>query len=302
MLEHCWTSGLTRRGLAPRSPVPTIYLNPPYERTAHLFGADKRKIRQYLTVQNRWPRFLYKYKNLDHDHLRDLIVDSCLYMSSRHQLNDPFDVRSNIDFVDGGVDRRAYLDYLFKQFKTRYKGRKEIAQRLSSPAVIQAELRRHLNNAMDSTGFHSFATDPRSLLMWSHYADSHKGVCLVFETAKDVDTFVHALPVQYSKNFPVVQFTTTVAHDLIRKAFLTKAEEWKYEKERRIVEQKRAGQSLSYKPRALVALILGSKISTSDKEIVLGLLEARRARGYPPVCLLQANCQDSAYAVRINRA
>lgn len=283
------------------TPVPNIYFKPPYERTSHLIGADFRVIRKYLTVKNSWPRFLYKYKNCQPEHLRNLIVDSCFYMSSRHQLNDPFDVSSEVEFIDGGVDRNAYLNYLYKQFRTRHKDRKEIARRLDSPEKIQKEIRRHLREAVDTTGFHSFATCPRNLLLWSHYADSHKGVCLVYETARDLDTFVHALPVKYSKDFPVIQFTTSVDHDLIRKAFLTKSIDWKYENERRIFDPKRAGQSLLYKPQALVGIVLGAKISMEDRGMVMDLIADRNSKGLPSLTIYESVCQNMAYAVKIYR-
>ena len=281
---------------------PIVFINQPYERTLHLTGAETRVIRQFLSVKNKWNRHLYKYKNCNVSHLRNLIVDSCFYLSSRHELNDPFDVRSVVDFIDGGIDRVAYLNKLFTQFKSRHKDRKEISQRLYSPAVIEQEIRNHLNSAVDSTGVHSFATSPRNLLLWSHYADSHKGVCLVYETAKDLNTFVKALPVEYSKYFPVIKYTQDIAGDLIRKAFLTKAIDWKYEKERRIFETKRAGHYMSYSPHALVGLILGAKISPADEAMVQNVLVERESKKHPPLRVYRATCQESAYSVKVFRA
>lgn len=281
---------------------PTVFINSPYERTLHLIGAETRAIRQYLTVQNKWNRHLYKYKSCDVNHLRNLIVDSYFYMSSRHQLNDPFDVRSVVDFIEGGIDRVAYLKKLFKQFKTSHKSRKEISKRLYSPAFIEQEIRHHLNKAVDSTGVHSFAASPRSLLMWSHYAASHKGVCLVYETAKDLDTFVKALPVEYSKYFPVIKYTQDIAGDLIRKAFLTKADAWGYESERRIFEMDRAEQYMFYAPRALVGVILGAKISHADETMIRNLLIERSDRRHPPLRLYRAHCQESSYGVKVYSA
>ncbi len=281
---------------------PIVFINQPYERILHLIGAETRVVRKYLSVDNDWNRHLYKYKDCNVNHLRNLIVDSCFYMSSRHQLNDPFDVRSDLEFVDGGIDRMAYLDRLFKEHKVRYKQRLEISKRLNSPIAIELEIRRLLNISIDSSGFHSFATSPRNLLMWSHYAQSHSGVCLMYETAKDLDTFVKALPVEYSRSYPVVQYSDRMGRDLITKAFLTKAKEWEYENERRIFEKDRAGQYMSYAPKALVGLILGARISNSDEAMIRNLLNERKARRYPSLRLYRSTCQASAYAVKIHRA
>lgn len=281
---------------------PVIFLNEPYERTLHLRTAKTRVIRHFLSVQNDWERFLYKYKNCDEGHLRNLLVDSCFYMASRHQLNDPFDVRSVLDFIEGGINRPAYLKKLFSQFKPKYKERIEISKRLSSPRRIEEIIKTHLNEAIDSTGVHSFATSPKNLLLWSHYADSHRGVCLIYETAKDLDTFVKALPVEYSKYFPVIKYTPDIAGDLIRKAFLTKAHEWEYEKERRIFESKRAGHYMAFAPRALVGVILGAKISAANEAMIRKLLLERDARHHPPLRLYRAICQESSYAIKVYRA
>ncbi len=281
---------------------PIVFLNQPYERTLHLNGAKTRDIRKFLSVANDWERHLYKYKNCNVSHLRNLIVDSCFYMSSRHQLNDPFDVRSDLDFVDGGINRMVYLNRLFNEHKIRYKQRLEISRRLNSPRTIEKEIRRLLNISIDNSGFHSFATSPRNLLMWSHYAQSHSGVCLVYETAKDLDTFVKALPVDYSVSYPVVEYGDQMGRDLITKAFLTKAKEWEYENERRIFEKDRAGQYMSYSPSALVGLILGAKISNEDEATIRALLIEREERRHPPLILYRSCCQISAYAVNIYKA
>jgi hypothetical protein len=267
-----------------------------------MIGASTREVRQFLSIRNDWNRHLYKYKDCNVEYLRNLIVDSWFYMSSRNQLNDPFDVRSDLEFVDGGIDRKAYLKRLFKEHNIRYKQSVEISRRLSSPNAIENEIRRLLEISIDTTGFHSFATSPRNLLMWSHYAQSHAGVCLVYETAKDLTTFIGALPVEYSDAFPVIQYSDQMGRDLIRKAFLTKAKDWQYEKERRIFANDRAGQYMSYAPQALVGVILGAKISSANESMVRDLLVEREARRHPPLHVYRATCQKSAYAMKVYRA
>ena len=91
----------------------------------------------------------------------------------------------------------------------------------------------------------------------------------------------------------------TGSGDLIRKAFLTKADDWAYEKERRIFEMDRAGQYMFYAPRSLVGVILGAKISNIDEAKVRDLLIEREARGHPSLRLYRAVCQESSYAVKV---
>lgn len=85
-----------------------------------------------------------------------------------------------------------------------------------------------------------------SILMWSHYADSHRGVCLEYEMPNDKD-FAKVI---YSNKRPTLNITnmisTYLAHDFIGKEldiskfkfgkelvkpYLVKSKEWAYERE-----------------------------------------------------------------------
>ena len=72
----------------------------------------------------------------------------------------------------------------------------------------------------EHTGVCSFAGDPLNILMWSHYASNHRGVCLQFDVAKDPINLLLALPVEYSDEYPVVNWITAFEIDktLLRKS------------------------------------------------------------------------------------
>lgn len=275
------------------------FFNSPYERATHLLGAGVREKRKFLSVANTWERHLYKYKSINPDHLRHLIVESVFYLSPRSQLNDPFDVHSVLDPSDQKITRKYYINYLIKEHKPRHKDRKSLGRRLDSIEIIRKKISETFEKSVDSTGIHSFATCPRNILMWSYYADSHKGVCMVYETARDLDTFVKALPVTYSREFPVIKYRTEIGGELIKKAFLTKAIDWQHERERRIVEQNRASQYMHYDPSSLNGIIIGSNASQATVELIRELVADRLKRRHPPVQLYRAVCQERSYAVKI---
>ena len=70
---------------------------------------------------------------------------------------------------------------------------------------ITLKLRQTFVDLAEATGI-SFGGDPRNILMWSHYAANHKGLCLQFELTRDIDNFVFAMPVQYSEDYPIVNW------------------------------------------------------------------------------------------------
>jgi hypothetical protein len=222
-------------------------------------------------------------------------------MSDRSQLNDPFDVKSRIEFSGGGINRQAYLNHLSTQFPMTQSKRREVEGRLNSPQKIERMIRLNLQNEISGTGVHSFATNARNLLMWAHYANSHSGVCLIFDVCADVDTFVAALPVSYSGSYPVIQYHTGIGPELIKKSFLTKSSEWAYESERRIFDRGVARKYLAFNSKALFGIVLGANISEVDKSMVYSLLDKRKRKGLPDIKVYQARCSDTEYKLKIWR-
>lgn len=86
-------------------------------------------------------------------------------------------------------------------------------------------------------------------LMWSHYADSYRGVCIEYDIAKlsDENTIKQLFPVYYSKSREVF-YDMEILNDYMRGVrdmkrledskgiFLSKADHWKYEREWRICQ------------------------------------------------------------------
>lgn len=49
-----------------------------------------------------------------------------------------------------------------------------------------------------------FTTDPTNEIMWAHYADGNKGVCLEFDLSTTPDLHEKTFPVEYNDTFPVI--------------------------------------------------------------------------------------------------
>ena len=143
-----------------------------------------------------------------------------------------------------------------------------------------------LRQVVSETGVCSFAGDPRNILMWSHYASNHEGLCLVFEIAKDPKTFLDALAVEYSIDYPIVNWVTGFDKDKeTLHIVLRKHKGWEYEKERRIVKFKKANTHIKFLPRALRAIIMGCCVKESTLENLKILLAERTAAHLPPITI-----------------
>ena len=111
-------------------------------------------------------------------------------------------------------------------------------------------------------GVACFSELPKQLLMWSHYADSHKGFCLEFST--EYSPFSDQLfQVGYDTRMPKVVPSEREFGDVveIRKFLLIKAREWRYEKEWRVVSNL-SNATLDYPPDALKRIFIGAKAKT----------------------------------------
>lgn len=130
-----------------------------------------------------------------------------------------------------------------------------------------------------------------SILMWSHYANCHKGVCIEFEPYNDIDI----TEIKYSKKrakLDLYSITQTVlAYDYLQekvdiknknvarrllKPFLVKSKDWKYEEEYRSIYSK---NEINEKITSLdnmhfinagniKAVYLGCKVSVEDEKLV----------------------------------
>ena len=85
----------------------------------------------------------------------------------------------------------------------------------------------------ESFGLVCFSEQWRSPVMWSHYADKHRGICLGFDV-----TDKYLIKVKYSDSRLAVEFDDTnlesISGELVQKLFSTKFKDWSYERENRM--------------------------------------------------------------------
>jgi hypothetical protein len=94
---------------------------------------------------------------------------------------------------------------------------------------------RNVKNAIsESTGMISMSTDWQSPLLWSHYADSHKGICLGFDVP---DTEVFQIVTYHPSRLTLQEIGAKTLLDLKEKdakhVLYTKFDAWTYESEYR---------------------------------------------------------------------
>jgi Protein of unknown function (DUF2971) len=274
---------------------------------AQVLSLDYRKLRQFLRrgLQTPYPRFLYKYKPLAEGdaadaarYLRDILVESHLWLSSPKDFNDPFDLTAHVIF-EGSTEakRRRFERLIAQRNQPPEEARRQLAYAIGLPdSEWLVRAKQTVSSNLQKTGVYSFAGNPRSLLMWSHYGGRHSGICLQFEIAKDPQTMLHAVPARYVEAYPVVNWVEDTIEQ-IKGALLHKFKKWKYEKERRIIWPEGARSRLPFDPSALVGVIFGCRASIAAMDVVRAMLEERRSRGLPTARVYHAHQHDSEYSL-----
>ena len=163
--------------------------------------------------------YVYKYCNLE---TARKIIDSGLLLQPPDNFNDPFDCLAGVNvwapeyqFSPDQNDLQYALSQL-KQLPLKYQ--------LQNYSVFQ-DMRSSYCFAITC-----FGEQYDQHLMWSHYADNHKGLCLAFDTSSIID---HLHPCIYTHSMPAdaVWRSDDIALSLI------KGSAWAYENEWRLVKK-----------------------------------------------------------------
>ena len=254
-------------------------------------------------VSNDGPSHFYKYRSLEGDakeRTRRTITDNTIWFSRPETFNDLFDCAPDFSMAAPAPAFQRYVMRLFRDKgppMNRAELRAQIADIRRDPArqqnspVFLETMRRQTWKTVNEAGVLSLSTRRDQVLMWSHYAASHTGICLRFSGASWAFPFRAAQPVIYSAARPILNPVFDDGEAIMSKVVLTKADFWAYEEEWRVMSHPgspiRPGGGhglITYEPRALDGIILGARISDADAAEVAGWVRGREQ----PVELLHA--------------
>ncbi|HEY1928277.1 MAG TPA: DUF2971 domain-containing protein [Caulobacteraceae bacterium] len=157
------------------------------------------------------PTKLYKYRAFGVKTLRNLTEAEVFYAQPK-TFNDPMDCDPTID-VDVG---RETLEQLYYRLLQRRKEKSEAAREVNRlrhmsseygdfrtnkdvdaylVQILASRIKDELDDEFGQSGVLSLSATWSSGLMWSHYADEHRGICIEYDT-RDQD-HPHLAPVSY---------------------------------------------------------------------------------------------------------
>jgi hypothetical protein len=232
------------------------------------------------------PPVLYKYYTLS-KWTQAIFERDEIYFPSPDCFNDPFDSKVYTTY-EGTEEQRVRRLVRAWQTDQRQKGLPAKREELLRPKALDLVKRRQDIQAMLETsrqsserlrqqmGIFCMTSERDNILMWSHYADTHKGFCLGFKT--DNPFFGRALRVNYSRDCPYLNVIEPPDIDKVGEALLTKARDWEYEREWRIVDHGHGPGIQMYPHDALCKVILGCRIDAENMTRIIQWCHARSPR------------------------
>lgn len=182
------------------------------------------------------PQRLYRYRSLEKfDRELEALEENYLYCAAYTTLNDPME----------GVFRSS------KVFRESNNYR---------------DTRRDIIHNKTRTGMCSFSEVHDHELMWAHYADQYKGICIGYSLSRlldNLDDDVSFVRMYYNEAVPIVRQSKQEPEDVAKMVLSYKNYRWLYEREWRMFAP--LGKA-NYNDKACVThLYLGSRIDPSKR-------------------------------------
>jgi hypothetical protein len=237
------------------------------------------------------PERVYKYCSLT-DHLKNSLSESYLWFSKPLDFNDPFDCYSAlVDFKNPEDHVKALVaDRL--QHLPRNQRRAEGRAFAKKIGLVSAIYQHLTEQSISNMGVCCFTSKNDHVLMWSHYAGNHKGLCLVFDPLVDLAYFSTAEVIYIDVFQPVNYFQNK--EDALMIMAVTKSKDWAYESELRVILPNSNGRQY-FNKAALTGIIFGCRTSESDINKVKQIVDSADygAIKYQQACMGRNNFQLS---------
>ena len=268
----------------------------------------KEDFENALPLRNKhFPSSFFKYRKLS-EHTIDSIKENYIWLADISSLNDPFEcsIQFNNDeclreyFSSDEFSKKFNISNIItkKEIKSLAKSNKpfrlyrELCKKKNIPFNMSEEeqinkIQRGWSKTVDETNqklrICSFCLINDSLLLWSHYSDEHKGICIEYDFRDTgvVCTFIQ--PVNYKNEIFKIGLSDIYSVMRMIGSSLMKSTDWRYEQEWRVTIFKQKDyfpQRLTVqKPKAIY--LVGTRFHLNDAELKIKLLDIAKEREIP---------------------
>lgn len=206
----------------------------------------------------------------------DIIAGNRIFYPLPESFNDPFDTQCSFKQTTL-ITPSTYAEKIAQAFSD---DEDIIAHELKDASSNIDKFRDQLKNF----GIVSLAESAADILMWSHYADDHKGVCIELDRHEnnDLGNGDVTRKVVYTKSYPSLSSKSLLSEadvsSSLQRVLYTKSEHWAYENEWRTF--KPSGGKVYPLPGKIKSITFGVRASDMDIEIVKKLITGSDTKLY----------------------
>ena len=197
------------------------------------------------------------------------LLNETVWLSSPVSFNDPFDcaitlsrdkLKESVDHAITEIARRNGIP------REQIKNHDKI---INEDQVAYEWLRNSLRTSMQKIGVLCLSAIPYEILMWSHYAENHKGFCVEYDFSVGTQVRLLAQPVRYSETIPMLSLAnlpSDAKDNFLEVCIFTKAKQWEYEQEWRVLMHE-GGRSFQA-PSKVTSVIFGARMPHDEKVMI----------------------------------
>lgn len=249
-----------------------------------------------------FPRKIYKFRNWYDDHHKDVLRNNELYLSSPGHFNDPYDCRITKDYtlLTTDEEKQSFIQYLRAKDGDYLRSQRidvdaemdRIKRKLDSSAELK-EYQRIMDEVYYQLqdrfyGVISFCINWKNFVLWSYYANNHKGYAIGFheELLRNSGLFGSGGKVQYKKVKPRIH---PMEEDFLKRSFIethSKSVNWRHEKEYRLTklfypdEPTNDDRTVSFPDEFISDVVIGCQASEQTINEIINIADRKNIDVY----------------------
>lgn len=209
-----------------------------------------------------YPETLFKFRHISRG--KQILQDCEFRFSSPTAFNDPFDCSLDEVITYKMAEIKKWFSNFGGYSKIPLANRKHIEQ---DKNLVSKWVRDAKDKAINSRGVLALSRNVEEILLWSHYAEDHKGLAIELSLRDDLGFFIMPRVMKYEQHYSPTNYMSDpdgTVDAVLSKKYI----KWEYEKEFRIYKKDSANINIPINPRAIKAVYFGLKTDLLEIENV----------------------------------
>lgn len=250
------------------------------------------------------PPTLYKFREWNNKFHKELISKQIAFLASPGSFNDPFDCKLPIRY---DIEPEKQLEEIYyKLAKAKYpdvddvKVRKHAKDYVSIGSIKPSHFRKNGSGYFleldQRMGVFSLTKHNDDILMWGHYAASHRGFCVGFDTEEllKLTNIDYIGKVRYLPEFPIILPSDNITDNFEEQIF-TKWNRWKYEDEFRLTKNHIKNRKIKLPSKIFKEIVLGYNMSSKERTRLIKLARKK----FPRIKIYEAKPNEEKFEIQI---